>query len=264
MKRARFIVKGRQLEGYLHEGLLVDHAGEAHHPEAVSWLLPVQPGKVIALALNFAEHADEFGLKRPSEPALFWKPNTTLLPHKGTVIYPRGAKFMHFECELAVILGRNARRVKAKDAMDYIGGYTIANDLVVRDYVSNTFRPPLRGKGWDTFGPLGPYYVTADEVPDPHQLKMRAYVNGELRQEATTQGMIFSIPEVIEFISRFMTLEAGDVILTGTPKGISQVHPGDTMRMEIEGLGALENPIERESEDAEPVIGEEGDRSLVL
>jgi len=180
------------------------------------------------------------------------------------VIYPQGAKFMHFECELAVIIGRGGRRVKAKDAFDYIGGYTIANDLVVRDYVSNTFRPPIRGKGWDTFGPLGPYYVTADEVADPHNLRMGAYVNGELRQEASTQGMIFSIPEVIEFISRFMTLEENDVILTGTPKGISQVYPGDVMRMEIEGLGALENNIEWETEDAEPLISEEGDRSLVL
>lgn len=252
------------LEGRLEQNLLVDYAGETHDPDKVQWLLPVQPGKVMALALNFAEHADEFGLKRPSQPALFWKPNTSLLPHKGTVIYPQGAKFMHFECELAVIIGRNARRVKAKDAMDYIGGYTIANDLVVRDYVSNTFRPPIRGKGWDTFGPLGPYYVTADEIASPHSLKMRAWVNRELRQEASTDGMIFSIPEVIEFVSRFMTLEANDVILTGTPKGISQVHPGDTMRMEIDGLGALENDIAWETEEAEPVVSEEGDRNLVL
>jgi 5-oxopent-3-ene-1,2,5-tricarboxylate decarboxylase / 2-hydroxyhepta-2,4-diene-1,7-dioate isomerase len=264
MKRARFISKGRLLEGYLQDGLLVDHAGEAHDPQAVHWQLPVQPGKVIALALNFAEHADEFGLKRPSEPALFWKPNNTLLPHKGTVIYPQGAKFMHFECELAVIIGRSTRRIKAKDALDYVGGYTIANDLVVRDYVTNVFRPPIRGKGWDTFGPVGPFYVTADEILDPHNLAMQAYVNGELRQETTTQGMIFSIPEVIEFISRFMTLDAGDMLLTGTPKGISQVHPGDTMRMEIAGLGALENGIEWESETAEPLVSEEGDRSLVL
>lgn len=264
MKRARFISRGRMLEGRLENNLLVDHAGETHDPDKVQWLLPVQPGKVIALALNFAEHADEFGLKRPSQPALFWKPNTSLLPHTGTVIYPQGAKFMHFECELAVIIGRNARRVKAKDAYNYIGGYTIANDLVVRDYVSNTFRPPIRGKGWDTFGPLGPYYVTADEIPHPHSLKIRALVNGELRQEASTDGMIFSIPEVIEFVSRFMTLEANDVILTGTPKGISQVHPGDTMRMEIEGLGALENDIAWETEEAEPVVSEEGDRNLVL
>ncbi len=264
MKLARFISKGRMLHGHLEGGMLVDYAGEVHHPDQVQWQLPVQPGKVIALALNFAEHADEFGLKRPTEPALFWKPNTTLLPHKGTVIYPRGAKFMHFECELAVIIGRNARRVKAKDAFDYVGGYTIANDLVVRDYVTNTFRPPIRGKGWDTFGPLGPYYVTADEIPDPHDLKMRAYVNGELRQETTTHGMIFSIPEVIEFISRFMTLEQNDVIMTGTPKGISQVHPGDVMRMEIEGLGALQNDLEWETEEAEPLMSEEGDRNLVL
>ncbi len=264
MKRARFISKGRTLEGYLQDGMLLDHAGEAHHPDAVQWLLPVEPGKVIALALNFAEHADEFGLKRPSEPALFWKPNTSLLPHKGTVIYPQGARFMHFECELAVIMGRHARRVKAKDALDYVGGYTIANDLVVRDYVTNTFRPPIRGKGWDTFGPLGPFYVTADEIADPHNLRMRAYVNNELRQEATTQGMIFSIPEIIEFISRFMTLEPGDVLLTAPPKGISPVHPGDLMRMEIEGLGALENPIEWETEEAEPIISQEGDRSVVL
>ncbi|MBF6594334.1 MAG: fumarylacetoacetate hydrolase family protein [Thermaceae bacterium] len=264
MKRARFIAGGRMLEGRLEHGLLVDHAGETHDLDKVQWLLPVQPGKVIALALNFADHADEFGLKRPSQPALFWKPNTSLLPHKGTVIYPQGAKFMHFECELAVIIGRNARRVKAKDVYDYIGGYTVANDLVVRDYVSNTFRPPIRGKGWDTFGPLGPYYVTADEIPNPHSLKIRALVNGQLRQEASTDGMIFSIPEVIEFVSRFMTLEANDVILTGTPKGISQVHPGDTMRMEIEGLGALENDIAWETEEAEPVVSEEGDRNLVL
>lgn len=264
MKRARFISKGRPLHGHFQDGMLVDYAGEAHHPDQVQWQLPVQPGKVIALALNFAEHADEFGLKRPAEPALFWKPNTTLLPHKGTVIYPQGAKFMHFECELAVIVGRNMRRIKAKDAMNYVGGYTIANDLVVRDYVTNVFRPPIRGKGWDTFGPLGPYYATTDEIPDPHNVKMRAYVNDELRQETSTQGMIFSIPEVLEFISRFMTLEHNDVILTGTPKGISQVHPGDVMRMEVDGLGALENDIEWETEEAEPLVSEEGDRSLVL
>jgi 5-oxopent-3-ene-1,2,5-tricarboxylate decarboxylase/2-hydroxyhepta-2,4-diene-1,7-dioate isomerase len=264
MKLARFISKGRLLQGRLQDGMLIDPAGEAHHPEEVVWQLPVQPGKVLALALNFAEHAEEFGLRKPTEPALFWKPNTSLLPHKGTVIYPRGARFMHFECELAVIIGRPMRRVKAKEAMDYVGGYTIANDLVVRDYVTNIFRPPIRAKGWDTFGPLGPFYVTADEVQDPHGLAMRAYVNGELRQEASTRGMLFSIPEILEFISRFMTLEAGDVILTGTPKGISQVRPGDLMRMEIEGLGALENPIEWESEEAEPVVSEEGERSLVL
>lgn len=257
MKYARFIAGGRALNGHLHDGHLIDAAGVAHHPDRVQFRLPVDPPKVIALALNYNDHAGELGLTQPGEPALFWKPNTTLLPHRGTVIYPRGAEFMHYEVELGVILGRDARRVKAKDAMDYVGGYTVGNDLVVRDYVTNTFRPPLRGKGWDTFGPLGPYYVTADEIADPHDLALTAHVNGELRQQGSTRDMIFSIPELIEHISRFMTLQKDDVILTGTPKGISHVHPGDVMRLEVEGLGVLENDIQEEDDLAEPIKGKE-------
>ncbi|ADI15008.1 fumarylacetoacetate hydrolase family protein [Truepera radiovictrix] len=257
MKRARFIARGRALEGTLQGGVLVDHAGEAHDPESVTWRLPVTPGKVLGLALNYADHAAELELNKPEEPALFWKPNTSLLPHKGTVIYPQGAQYMHYEVELALIIGRTARRVKERDAYDIVGGYTIANDLVVRDYVTNTFRPPIRGKGWDTFGPLGPFYVTADEVANPDDLGLRAFVNGEKRQEGNTRDMIFKIPEIIAFVSRFMTLEAGDVILTGTPKGISHVRVGDTMRLEIDGLGALENDVALETEDAEPVRGQE-------
>ena len=257
MKKARFIAGGRLLSGHLHGEKLIDAAGVAHTPDDVQFLLPVEPPKVIALALNYNDHAGELGLTQPKEPALFWKPNTTLLPHRGSVIYPRGAEFMHYEVELGVIIGRDARRVKARDAMDYVGGYTIGNDLVVRDYVTNTFRPPMRGKGWDTFGPLGPYYVTADEITDPHDLKLTAHVNGELRQEGSTRDMIFSIPELIEHISRFMTLQENDVILTGTPKGISHVRPGDVMTLEVEGLGTLINDIVEEDADAEPIQGKE-------
>ena len=141
--------------------------------------------------------------------------------------------------------------------MQYVGGYTIGNDIVVRDYVTNTFRPPMRGKGWDTFGPLGPYYVTADEILDPHNLRLTAHVNGELRQEGSTASMIFSIPNLIEHISRFMTLQKDDVILTGTPKGISHVHPGDVMTLEVEGLGRLVNDIQEEDDLAEPITGQE-------
>lgn len=257
MKYARFTHAGRDLTGHLHGGQLIDAAGVAHDPAQVQFRLPVDPPKVIALALNYHDHASELGLTQPTEPALFWKPNTTLLPHRGTVIAPRGAQFMHYEVELAVIIGRDARRVKAKDALDFVGGYSIGNDLVVRDYVTNTFRPPLRGKGWDTFGPLGPYYVTADEVKDPHDLTLTAHVNGELRQQGSTRDMIFSIPELIEHISRFMTLQKDDVILTGTPRGISHVHPGDVMRLEVQGLGVLENPVELEDDGAEPIQGRE-------
>lgn len=260
MKTARFLSRGRLHQGVLQDGLLLDAAGEGHHPDDVQFLLPVTPGKVIALALNYADHVAELGFKQPEEPVMFLKPNTSLLPHRGTVEYPRGAQFMHYEVELGIVIGRNARRVKAKDAADYIGGYTIANDLVVRDYVSNYYRPPMRAKGWDTFGPLGPYLVSADEVPDPYNLGLRAYVNGELRQEGSTRDMILKGPELIEFMSRFMTLEAGDVILTGTPKGVSHVHPGDVMRLEIDGLGALENDVQWETDAAEPLIAQEGVR----
>jgi 5-oxopent-3-ene-1,2,5-tricarboxylate decarboxylase/2-hydroxyhepta-2,4-diene-1,7-dioate isomerase len=246
MKIARFISRGRTLHGTLQNGVLIDPSGEAHDPNHIQFLLPVTPGKVLALALNYKDHAAELEMKQPEEPALFWKPNTSLLPHRGTVIYPHGAKYMHYECELAVVIGRHGRRVKAKDAYDYIAGYTIANDLVVRDYVTNTFRPPIRGKGWDTFGPCGPYLVTKDEIPNPHNLWLRASVNGERRQEGNTRDMIHTIPELIEYISFFMTLEPDDMIFTGTPKGISHVHPGDVMRLEIEGMEALENDIREE------------------
>ena len=245
MKLARFPAKGRVHQGVYREGLLLDEAGEAHRPEDVTWLLPFTPGKILGVALNYADHAEELGLSRPEEPALFWKPNTSLLPHKGVVLYPKGARFVHYEVELAVVVGRPMKKVKAKDALDYVLGYTIANDLVARDYVTNTFRPPIRAKGRDTFLPLGPFLVV-EEVEDPQDLWLRAYVNGELRQEGHTSRMLYSVAELLEFISEFMTLEPYDVLLTGTPKGISQVRPGDVMRLEIEGLGALENPIEEE------------------
>ena len=245
MKLARFLAKGMVHQGVYREGLLLDEAGEAHRPEDVTWLLPFTPGKILGVALNYADHAEELGLSRPEEPALFWKPNTSLLPHKGVVLYPKGARFVHYEVELAVVVGRPMKRVRAKDALDYVLGYTIANDLVARDYVTNTFRPPIRAKGRDTFLPLGPFLVV-EEVEDPQDLWLRAYVNGELRQEGHTSRMLYSVAELLEFISEFMTLEPYDVLLTGTPKGISQVRPGDVMRLEIEGLGALENPIEEE------------------
>src|SRR5258708_26233005 len=150
MKIARFISRGRTVRGTWQHGVLIDPSGETHDRNHVQFLLPVSPGKVLALALNYKDHAAELEMKQPEEPALFWKPNTSLLPHRGTVIYPHGAKYMHYECELAVVIGPNARRVKAKDAYHYIAGYTIANDLVVRDYVTDTLRPPLPCKGWET------------------------------------------------------------------------------------------------------------------
>ena len=159
------------------------------------------------------------------------------------MVYPTGVEYMHYEVELAVVIGKRCRNVPAKRAGEVIAGYTIANDVTVRDFVRNFYRPPVRAKGYDTFGPVGPYLVTPDEVPDPANLELRAYVNGELRQQGNTAQLIRPVPELIEFISSIMTLEPGDMIWTGTPKGISHVYPGDVMRLEIDGLGALENPV---------------------
>jgi 5-oxopent-3-ene-1,2,5-tricarboxylate decarboxylase/2-hydroxyhepta-2,4-diene-1,7-dioate isomerase len=243
MKTARFYKDGRVHSGILKGGWLIDEAGEGHVPDEALFMLPFTPGKVIGLALNYAEHATELGLERPKEPVTFIKPNSSLIPHKAPVVYPEGAQYMHYECELAVVIGRAARKVKAAGAMDYVMGYTIANDVTVRDFVGNMYRPPMKAKGWDTFGPLGPYLVSADEVKDPHALELQTFVNGELKQHGNTSKLIFKLPEIIEFLTRFLTLEPYDVILTGTPEGLSHVHPGDVMRLEITGLEALENPI---------------------
>lgn len=244
MKQARFLSRGRLHMGRLVEpGVLVDEGGRAHREDDVTFLPPVEPGKVIGLALNFADHAAELNMQSPEEPALFFKPGNALVGHRAPVVYPRGVQFMHYEVELAVVIGCRCRRVDESRAFDVVKGYTIANDVTVRDFVHNFYRPPVRAKGFDTFGPMGPYLVTADEVEDPHRLGLRAYVNGELRQEGNTAQMLRKIPELIAFITSFMTLDPDDVILTGTPKGISHVRPGDVMRLEIDGLGALENPV---------------------
>jgi 5-oxopent-3-ene-1,2,5-tricarboxylate decarboxylase/2-hydroxyhepta-2,4-diene-1,7-dioate isomerase len=145
--------------------------------------------------------------------------------------------------ELVAIIGRRCRNVKASHALDMVAGYTIGNDVTVRDFIGNYFRPPLIGKGWDTFGPVGPWMVTPDEALDPANVELRALVNGDLRQQGNTRELIHTLPEMIEYVSMIMTLEPGDQIWTGTPKGISHVYPGDVMRMEIDGIGALENPV---------------------
>lgn len=246
MKTARFIQDGQAHTGELKDGSLYDEAGVAHDPGTVTYLLPFEPGKVIGLVLSYRGHSGELGLDEPKEPVPFIKPNSSLLAHGGSVVYPVGAEYMHYECELGVVIGRGGRNIRAPEAMDHVAGYTIANDVTVRDFVGDLFRPPIKAKGWDTFGPMGPYLISRDEIDDPHELGLRTRVNGELRQEGSTKDLLFSIPETIEWLSRFMTLNPYDVIITGTPEGLSHVYPGDTMRLEIDGLEALENPVKEE------------------
>ncbi len=243
MKRARFLARGRYHEGVLAgEGVLRDEAGREHREDDVVFLPPVEPRTMIGLALNYADHAAELQLAEPEDPALFFKPLNTLVGHRGPVVQPPGVEYMHYENELAVVIGRRCRNVGEGNALDVVRGYTIANELTVRDFVKNVYRPPVKAKGWDTFCPLGPYLVEG-EVADPHALELRTYVNGELRQRGNTRDLLRGIPEIIAYITAFMTLEANDIILTGTPKGVSHIYPGDLMRLEIDGLGALENPV---------------------
>ncbi|HUG14238.1 MAG TPA: fumarylacetoacetate hydrolase family protein [Thermomicrobiales bacterium] len=244
MRKVRFAADGRIQTGESIENdtLLVGNHGTTYDPADVVWLPPVEPQKVVGLALNYADHAEELGLASPEEPALFFKPLSSLIGHRAPVVAPANVEYMHYEVELAVVIGRPARRVRAGDAMDCVLGYTIANDITVRDFVHNFYRPPVKAKGFDTFGPMGPYLVI-DEIDDPSNVELRAYVNGELRQTGNTSLLIRDIPALIEYITEFMTLEPMDVILTGTPKGISHIYPGDVMRLEVDGLGTLENRV---------------------
>jgi 5-oxopent-3-ene-1,2,5-tricarboxylate decarboxylase / 2-hydroxyhepta-2,4-diene-1,7-dioate isomerase len=243
MKLARWSASGHVLEGRYENGQLIDTDGSHFDPEQVTWLPPSQPSKVIGIALNFADHAAELKLAKPELPAIFLKPQTSLIGHLGQVLMPPRSEYLHYEVELVAVIGRRCRNVKAEEAAQFVQGYTIGNDVTVRDHIGNYFRPPLIAKGWDTFGPVGPWLVTPDEAPDPSQAELRTLVNGELRQSGNTRNLIYSLDELIEYCSMIMTLEPGDQIWSGTPKGLSHVHVGDVMRVEIEGIGALENSV---------------------
>jgi 5-oxopent-3-ene-1,2,5-tricarboxylate decarboxylase/2-hydroxyhepta-2,4-diene-1,7-dioate isomerase len=223
-----------------HQGLRVDF-GE------VVWLPPLvpvaQPRTVIALGLNYADHAKELAFKAPEEPLAFMKGEASLIGHKALTKRPADVAYMHYECELAVVIGRTARRVKKADAYDFVGGYTVANDYAIRDYLENWYRPNLRVKNRDTCTPIGPWLVDAADIHNPMALKLQTTVNGQVTQSGNTADMVFDVPTLIEYFSSFMTLNPGDLILTGTPDGIVNVNPGDVVVTEIESIGALTNTL---------------------
>ena len=213
----------------------------------VVWLPPFDVGTVIALGLNYADHRKELAreLARPvdDEPLVFLKTAGGLIGHRGQTRRPVDAQFMHYECELAVVIGRTAAQVRAADAMDHVAGYTVANDYAIRDYLENWYRPNLRVKNRDGGTVLGPWFVAAADLPDPHDLGLRTWVNGKLTQQGHTGDMVHRIPALIEYLSEFMTLRAGDVILTGTPEGVVNVGVGDEVVCEIDGVGRLLNTL---------------------
>ena len=217
--------------------------GESLPKRTFIWLPPFEPKTILALGLNYANHAKELAFKSQDEPLVFLKGPGTLVGHRGTTRRPSDAAFMHYECELAVVIGRVAKKISRADAMRHVAGYCIANDYAVRDYLENWYRPNLRVKNRDGATALGPWLVDAKEVGDPGGLALRTFVNGQQTQSGNTRDLIFDIPYLIEYLSSFMTLGPGDVILTGTPEGVQNVMPGDEVVCEIDGLGRLENTI---------------------
>lgn len=207
------------------------------------WLPPVEVGTVFALGLNYADHAKELAFKAPEVPLVFLKGPNTITGHKGQTRRPADATYMHYECELAVVIGKTGKNVKKAEAMAMVAGYTVANDYAIRDYLENYYRPNLRVKNRDACTPLGPWLVDAADVPNPMALKLTTRVNGKTTQEGTTADMIFDIPTLIEYLSSFMTLNPGDVILTGTPEGLADVKAGDVIETEVEDVCCLVNSI---------------------
>jgi 5-oxopent-3-ene-1,2,5-tricarboxylate decarboxylase/2-hydroxyhepta-2,4-diene-1,7-dioate isomerase len=247
MKHARVAYTGAIHEASAHPAGLCLTDGRVLAESEVVWLPPLEPGTIFALGLNYADHAKELSreltVSAQDEPLVFLKSPGTLVGHRAQTRRPEGVAFMHYECELAVVIGRSARKVSRAEAMAHVAGYTVANDYAIRDYLENWYRPNLRVKNRDGCTALGPWLVDAADVADPHALELRTFVNGKLVQQGNTGDMIRRIPELIEYLSSFMTLSAGDLILTGTPDGIVNVNVGDEVVTEIEGVGRLVNTI---------------------
>jgi len=214
-------------------------------------LAPIpRPAKnLVCLGRNYRAHAEERGEEVPQAPIFFTKAPTCVIGPGEAIEYPSVTQLLDYEGELAVVIGRGGKRIPKERALEHVFGYTILNDVTARD-VQRLHHQWFRGKSLDTFGPMGPWIVTADEIPDPQALRIRTWVNGELRQDAPTSQMIFSVAEIIAWLSDGMTLEPGDIIATGTPAGVGeqagQVRPlqrGDRVRIEVEGIGTLENPV---------------------
>lgn len=203
-------------------------------------------GKIIGIGLNYRDHAAESGLPLPSEPVLFLKPASCIAGPDDPLSRPPGADKLDYEVELAVVIGSTARRVSRAQALSFVAGYAVMNDVSERGWQLERGGQWDKGKGGDGFAPFGPYLVTADEIPDPQALHLWCKVNGETRQSGTTSEMVFPVDELVSYVSHFMTLYPGDIITTGTPAGVGLGHkpeprwlqPGDVVEMGVEGLGA--------------------------
>ena len=272
MKLVRFGSRGAEKPGVVDaggrirdlSGVIDDVAGAALSPEGLARLAAIDPaalplapegarigacvgrvGKFVGIGLNYADHAKEAGMAIPEEPIVFLKATTCLNGPNDDVVMPRGSTKLDWEVELGVVIGREASYVDEAEALDFVAGYCTVNDVSERAFQLSRGGTWDKGKGCDTFGPVGPWLVTKDEVPDPQNLRLWLSVDGVMRQDGSTKTMIFPVAKLVAYVSQFMRLEPGDIITTGTPPGVGQgIKPepvflkvGETMRLGVEGLG---------------------------
>lgn len=252
MKIARFEAEGLESKYGVLKGELIDEiegdifgkftvTGKTHSLNEIRLLPPSTPSKIVAVGLNYRDHAEEMGSALPEEPRIFLKPATAVIGHKDIIRYPSHmSSHVDYEGELAIVIGKRARNVEENEALDYVLGYTCLNDITARDLQARDIQF-TRAKGFDTFAPMGPVIET--EI-DPGDLEISTYLNGERKQHSRTSNLIFKIPTIVSFVSKVMTLLPGDVISTGTPSGVGPVKSGDKLDVEIEGIGVLTNYVE--------------------
>jgi 2-keto-4-pentenoate hydratase/2-oxohepta-3-ene-1,7-dioic acid hydratase in catechol pathway len=223
-----------------HDRILLE--GWSYFDDRETRLLPpVAPTKIVCVGRNYADHAKELGNAVPSEPIIFLKPPSSLNAHMGQIVFPKLSQLLSYEGELGLVIGKQARNLSVGEALDAVAGYTIVNDVTARDLQKKDGQW-TRGKGFDTFCPVGPWWVPKEQV-DFDSLRVITRVNGEVRQDGSVQDMIFKLDAILAYISAFMTLEPGDLIATGTPPGVGPIEPGDRVEVEIPGLGTLENTV---------------------
>lgn len=247
-----FLVRGGAEDDVVRRTL--DEASAPHSMaiEAVSLLAPLDvPGKILGVGRNYGDHAAEGGLARQECPRIFLKASSSVIGPGAAIMRPTGVAKLDWELELAVVIGRPMKAVPQAEALDHVAGYTILNDVSAREYQFDVSPPQTSfAKSMDSFTPMGPWLVTRDEIPDPGALELRCWVNDQLMQAGSAADMIFPVPDLLSYLSQYMTLEPGDVIATGTPTGVGHfrdppryLSPGDQLRMEITKLGVLENSV---------------------
>jgi 2-keto-4-pentenoate hydratase/2-oxohepta-3-ene-1,7-dioic acid hydratase in catechol pathway len=253
MKIARYEHAGRVTFGIVAEGLMrelggspfegrMDQTGRTVALSSVKLLAPVERPRIFGIGFNYIAHIKETGWDMPEIPMLFVKPESALIGPGDNIVYPNGGENIHYEAELVVIMGRRARRVTEKDALNYVLGYTCGNDVSDRAIQAKEmkFGCLFAGKAFETFAPIGPFIATD---LDPSNLRITGRLNGEVKQQGSTSDLLFPVPKLVAYLSTFMPLLPGDIIMTGTPSGIGPMRPGDKFEVEIEGIGTLSNSV---------------------